>query len=300
MLSNTFIPFSILSLNNYLQKQFNININNIPIEHFKELVDYKYCKNIIDGKMCIRPCKKINTIKENEDFICSKCCKKNGIKRKRVYKLKKVKQKKSNMDENSDSGFYTEIDNNIKNTSKSSNNKKQKIEEPIFRPNYIINNKPKEFKLSIKNKNETDNCISFGELDFKLNEKYRNITNTIYKNHEKNNSKIINNKYNKQIIFGSLKFDIDKKDKIDIIEINKELKKNYKNNLKNNNNCIHNYLKGEDFNMNINSDLYYIFIYLVDLIFKISDINFIRNEIYSYLGDIGVEYYISQLNNGNL
>ena len=55
-----------------------------------------------------------------------------------------------------------------------------------------------------------------------------------------------------------------------------------------------------NFNININSDLYYIFIYLVDLIFKISDINFIRNELYSYLGDIGVEYYISQLNNGNL
>lgn len=287
MLSNTFIPFSIISLNNYLQKQFNININinNIPIEHFKELVDYKYCKNIIDGKMCIRPCKKINTIKENSEFICSKCCEKKGIKRRRVYKLKKDKQKIINMDENSDSGFYTEIDDNIKNTSNSSNNSKQNIEDPILenKSTNVINNKPKEFKLSIKNKNKSDDFISFGELDFKLNEKYRNITNT----------------YNKQIIFGSLKIDIDKKDKIDIIEINKKFKINYKNNLKNNNNYIHNYFKGEDFNMNINSDLYNIFIYLVDLIFKISDINFIRNELYSYLGDIGVKYYISQLNNGN-
>lgn len=56
---NSFIPFSIPALKKYLQKQFNIDINNIPIYDLKELVHYKYCKNIVDGKLCVRPCKKI-------------------------------------------------------------------------------------------------------------------------------------------------------------------------------------------------------------------------------------------------
>jgi hypothetical protein len=59
MIINEFIPFSMSALFNYLYKKFNINIKDIPIEDFKSLIYYKYCKNILNDEVCIRPCKKI-------------------------------------------------------------------------------------------------------------------------------------------------------------------------------------------------------------------------------------------------
>src|ERR1700730_5029396 len=109
MISNTFIPFSVPLLQDYLQEKYNINLNDVPIEELKGLVYNKYCKNIVNGKICMKMCKKPNMIKENEDFICSKCCEKNGIKKEPVYKLRKIKKRTNNINEDSDSGYDDSI-----------------------------------------------------------------------------------------------------------------------------------------------------------------------------------------------
>lgn len=315
MIINEFVPFSMSALTDYLYKNFNVNIKDIPTEDFKSLIYYKYCKNIINDEICVRSCKKIDTLNRNEDFICSKCCEKKKIKKDKVYKKKKKKEKMKTdeMNIHDDSGYYTDIDNLGDNKIQYQNLKSEK--ELLF--NSCDTNK----------NNEKRNFIKFGNLDVELNNEYEHLINNLPKNKYENKilNHYINNKY---ITFGS--FNIKIKNKIyfynslfDNINIGK--KENNKNlnsinfifDKNDNKDCIKNtftfskdsdsgiikkdYLFNNNYNCNIfkenkylYSDLYYIFTYLIYIIFNFSDIKIIKNELYNCLGDIGIDYYISQ------
>jgi hypothetical protein len=277
MLTNSFIPIFIPNLHNYLLNKFNVNIYNIPIDDWHRLICDNYCKNIINNTYCIKKYKK--DINDDNSLFCSKCCERKGIKRKRVYK-KKTKIILNNDD--SDSGVYTESDDKKSNT----------------------NYKPTEFKL-FKNKN-------YNKID--LDNVYLYINNKQIEENKKYVKDVLNsNKENKHkyIMFGTLKVNINENAKINDYNDKNNLKrktfgrnlcyspiflnnKKYDNGLK--------YLKENDFT-DINSDLYYVFTYIIYLIFKTSNIKIIQDELHNYLGDLGVQYYISQyikLNNNDL
>lgn len=335
--ANLFIPFYIPALINYLKIKFNIDINNIPIHDLKSLVYYKYCKNITDGKLCVRPCKKANEIKEDEEFICSKCCEKNKIKRKKVYRKKKKpknNEQLDNMNNGNESGYYSETDNNLY-------LKSNEIYGPINNYSVKLQNLKYEKELSFNNElsEKKENKINFGDLEIELDNKY--LINNLRKLKHENNviNHNINNKY---ITFGSLNINIEADNIINnekIVKKNKYINNKVLNNNENNkiikriftkiriliyfknlylnnkskksnivvdgvihghgikkdifiSNNNYNFLKLHE--ININSDLYYIFTYLIYLVFKNSDIEVIKYELYNCLGNIGVQHYISQ------
>lgn len=175
MLKNSFIPISIPILHDYLMNKFSINIYEIPINDWSNLICNNYCKNFIDDHFCLRKHKKMMLDMENKG-LCSKCCEKKGIKRSKVYKQRKKKTKHIlDNTEDSDSGVYTENDDN-RNGENFSLNKNYK--------NNDYNNNLSEFKkrifmkikfliffkkLYLNNKNKSNNYISFGSLDVEIN-----------------------------------------------------------------------------------------------------------------------------------
>lgn len=87
MLNNSFIPISIPFFHDYLINKFSVNIYEIPNEDWINIICNKYCKNIVDGKFCLKKHKKHIPNAEN-NRLCSKCCEKKGIKRKKFIKEK--------------------------------------------------------------------------------------------------------------------------------------------------------------------------------------------------------------------
>jgi hypothetical protein len=305
---NNFLPISVLYFRDYLIKTFNIDINNIPLEDWNNLIYKNYCKNIINNKFCLKKIKKIGK------DICSKCCEKKGLIK---YKKTKIKKSKKDKEPNSDDeGFYTGTDNETTTNKRSLN-----IEESINKNDLLFNidiSKKDEF---IKNRNlKLDNNLNsinnskymyFGDL--KVNIDGYEIDNLF----SKNNINIVNNynnyvnNCNGYIMFGSLEVEIQKDKNKDIsLEVissnenkicNIEFKKRiltktkiikYFNKL---------YLeiknkKNNNFMNNINEDLYYVFLYSINLIFKNEDINLIRKEISNCLGELGISYFINQFN----
>lgn len=313
MIENTFIPVFIPHLHKYLLDNFNIDINKIPIEDWHGLISNNYCKNITNNTYCLKKYKK-NINDDNIDF-CSKCSEKKGIKRKKVYKSKKDRKKEIN----SDSGFYSESDNEkiiydnniiadktIKNV-KFKNIKKRimikikilnyfknllkvkKInvikeeEDYIFCTNTgFYNRKKKNNNLNVNLVGSKDyhKYIMFGDLEFKFEDRYFKINNN-YKNLNVKHEKFMNNNF---IQFGSLTFNLNPKE-------NK--KENY---LLNNNIYKEGKEKLINYNNYMNEDTYYIFLYIIDLIFKTKNIDYIREELYNCLGPFNIDFYKSQLN----
>lgn len=260
--------------------------------------------------------------------LCSKCCEKKGIKRSKVYKQRKKKTKHIlDNTEDSDSGVYTENDDN-RNGENFSLNKNYK--------NNDYNNNLSEFKkrifmkikfliffkkLYLNNKNKSNNYISFGSLDVEINNNnnysslfsnkvYNKINlNNVYDyilfnrnlnrlTKEKENDIPKNNNMYKHIMFGSLKIDINRNSKIDNFNNkNNKLEKKEDSLLTSSDSYDDKRIKLDhrvnDFK-NINSDLYYIFIYLVYIIFKSYDIKIVKDELHNCLGELGIQYYISQ------
>lgn len=65
-----------------------------------------------------------------------------------------------------------------------------------------------------------------------------------------------------------------------------------------NNNINEKKVEKEDlinYNNDMNKDTYYIFLYIIDLIFKTRNINYIRKELYNCLGVFNIKFYRSQL-----
>jgi hypothetical protein len=130
-----------------------------------------------------------------------------------------------------------------------------------------------------------------------------------------NKEKILNNyvnNYNGHILFGSVDEEIPKDKNKDIsLEVtsnenkicNTEFKNNFRKRILTKTRII-NYFnklyiknkKNNKFMDNINEDLYYVFLYSINLIFKNKNINFIRKEIYNCLGKLGISYCINQFN----
>lgn len=282
MITNSFIPISITNFHNYLLHKYSIDIYEIPDNDWNNIIYDGYCKNIIDNKFCLKKYKISNL--NNEYSFCSKCCKKKNIKRKPIYKKrKKIK------DNNEDSGFYTETDNEME----SKVNETHAIE--------LYNQHSKNVLNYSLNENIQDEKNNF---DAKIN-----IVNKFDKIYfKKDNINNHDNQYNwttnyndKYIQFGSLIFNLNQHKDVENKLCNKKLikriliktkiltyfKKLY---LKNKN------YKKDELNMNIDSDIYYIFLYIIDLIFRTKNVNLIRREIYNCLGVFGVYFYRSQLN----
>lgn len=118
---------------------------------------------------------------------------KNKIKRKKVYKKWKNKEKTDYTDNVNESGYYSEIDNNL-----------------IQLQNL---NSEKDLSSELSNKEE-EKKIKFGDLKFELDDKYKHLINGLrnlkYKNNAVNH--ITNNEY---ITFGSLNIKINNIDGID-------------------------------------------------------------------------------------
>jgi hypothetical protein len=220
MIVNEFIPLSISSFHSYLLEKFNIDINNIPENDWTKLVCKSYCKNIINSKYCFKKIKKVNS---NNINICSKCCEKLKLK---TYKRNKVQKCKKNndIDNNEDSGFFTETDNELYTIPKiiSSENMTTKLNSKI------------DLSCNINNISKKEDCknkeyIKFGDLDFKLNNKSLYLIDILHKNSitENNVRKHINN-INDNICFGSLKFKIDEKNNKTLYhdDINKNISEN--------------------------------------------------------------------------
>jgi hypothetical protein len=181
----------------------------------------------------------------------------------------------------------------------------------------------KKLYLNNKNKYKQDNYISLGYLNIDINNKnpyplfsnknynkinlnnvYFHINNRLIKKKEKEVEDVLNfgeeNKH-KYIMFGTLKVDINENAKINDSNDKNKLKKEKFLNNKNHDDGLK-YIKENDF-IDINSDLYYVFTYIIYLIFKTSNIKFIKDELHNCLGDLGVQHYISQyiqLNNNDL
>jgi hypothetical protein len=309
MISNEFIPLSISSFHKYLLENFNLDINNIPNKEWNNLIYKNYCKNIINNRYCF---KKIKKIDPNNIDICSKCCEKMKLKTYKKNKIKKCKKKEKinkDIDNNEDSGFYTETDNENYTNSKLDVTQNMMIN---LNPNKYNKNctqtESQSHSFSLETFTSTtfisENCknkgyIKFGDLNFKLNDKHLYLTDFLHMDHYGYNSLPKNyiNNINNNIYFGNLKFKIDKKEnksenkicdsklrkrillKINILRYFKKL-----------------YLKNKDNEFNTNSDLYYVFLYIIDLIFRTKNINYIRKELYNCLGILGINYYRSQIN----
>lgn len=278
MILNSFIPISIQNFQEYLLNKFNIDIYEIPTEDWKDIIYHNYCKNIIDNNFCLKKCRNIKT---NTEYFCSKCCEKKKIKRDPVYKKKKKIENVNNVNIY-DSGFYTEtehnIDRSIKNVEK---NYFPKLQNATDTQTSCNNN------ILKKNKKVETNYIKFGDLDFEVDKKYIHLVNNIHQN-IKSNKTIINHNYinDDYITFGELNFKIDKIDKLNKIEsVTSKL------------NIINNIDKNNKIEKNLNSDLYYLFIYFIDLIFQNHDVSFIKKELYRCLGSFGIQFYRTQFNN---
>lgn len=285
MISNSFIHISIPNFQEYLLNKFNIDIYEIPTEDWKDIIYNNYCKNIINSKFCLKKCR---SIKANTGYLCSKCCEKKKLKRDPVYKKKK-KIENVNNDNIYDSGFYTEAEDNIDRSIKKIENEYlpqlQNTTKKIYSNSDIqasCNN-----NISKENKNVEINYIKFGDLDFELDKKYIYLVNNIHQN-IKSNKTIINHNYinDKYITFGELNFKIGKIDKSNKIEsVTSKL------------NIINNIDKHKKIEKNLNSDLYYLFIYFIDLIFQNHNVEYIQKKIYRCLGGLGIQFYRSQFNN---
>lgn len=298
MIANDFIPISKNSFYEYILKRFNIDISNIPVEDWNNLIYKDHCKNITNNIFCFKKFKKINI--DNTD-ICSKCCEKKGVKRKPAYKKRKNYNNsfKDITNNNEDSGFYTETDNDLENKSKFN----------------VLNYE------SIQDKDAKEHDKKYSKIQFKENEKKVLL----------NNNYINNSNY---IQFGSLKFKIDQYENVKREIFNKKLKKriltkikilNYFKNLylsiKNKTpiytspsvvpkyfdtieNVSSNYNSNNDKSNKksqmdediINNDIYYVFVYIINLIFRTKNVNYIRKEIFNCLGGYGLNFYRSQFN----
>jgi hypothetical protein len=92
---------------------------------------------------------------------------------------------------------------------------------------------------------------------------------------------------NECIKFGSLEFEIDKNKIFNIYNKERKRKITKKEFKKINDKTV---------NTNINSDIYYIFVYIINIIFETKNIDFIRGELYNYLGELGIDFYKKQIN----
>lgn len=274
MIENTFIPLNITSFHNYMLNKYNINIHDISIKEWEDMIHPNYCKNIIGNIFCFKKHKK-NMLENN---FCSKCCERKGIKRNNIYKKKKKQINIDNVNNLDDSGFYSElelnndINDNILKT-QHTNNKKVPMQNLDYEKNIdnnLINNRK---------------FIKFGDLKFNLDTKYEYLMDKVQnlKSENKNKSHNINDNF---ITFGSLFFN-------NIKKINNSTL--FFSSIEQNNKCsqrINIFEEEEKINL-FNNDLYYIFIYLINLIFYNSDINFIKKELYFCLGPFGIDYYLS-------
>ncbi len=291
---NSCIPVSIPHFQEYLLRNFKININEIPLEDWSFLIYNNYCNNIIDNKLCLKKHKKIINLNTDNKYLCSKCCERKGIKRNPIYKKTKVKKVKENNNKEESVNCVTQSP-AIRFCNKLESTKIEKIE---VLENYDIKNKSKIYITDEKDKYVNNNCIKFGDLDFNLDNKYRYLINNLYKN--KLEKLKDGNHYidNENIMFGSLKIDINNKKEIieNICSLNsKTNNKSIKDNTSLNIPCSI-YLANKKEDELLNSDIYYIFVYLVNLIFYNYEIAFIKNELYNCLGSFGINFYISQLN----
>lgn len=311
MIENEFIPISISSFHKYLLENFKIDINEIPNNEWNKLVYKNYCKNIKNNKYCFKKIKKIDPDNIN---ICSKFCEKMKLKtyKNKIKKCKKRKKINKDIDNNDDSGFYTETDNEIC-TNFKLDVKKNKIIN-LNSNNYSYsenntqnNNKPCSFSFEniISTTFTSEKCknkgyIKFGDFNFELNDKHLYLTDFLYINHYNN---INNNKpnpyvFHNNICFGDLNFKIDKKE---IKSENKICNLKFKKRILLKINILRYfkklYLKNKYNEFNTDSDIYYVFLYIIDLIFRTKNINYIRKELYNCLGNIGINYYRSRINN---
>lgn len=168
MITNTFIPINIPLFYKYMLSKYKINIYEISTDNWYNMIDTNYCRNIEDNKFCFKKYKK-NIV--GTDF-CSKCCERKKIKRKNVYKKKKTNKKEDIVN---DSAFYSETDNN---TDLENDKKYIKFgdidfeldKKYVYLTNSLQNLKSEKYK-SINNHHIDNNCIKFGELDIKINNK---------------------------------------------------------------------------------------------------------------------------------
>lgn len=331
MFENVFIPLDVSSFHNYMLNKYNINIYDIQLEDWSNMICSNYCKNINDNKFCFKKYKKNLNLE-----LCSKCCEKKKIKRESVYIKRKTKLKKNKINESNDSGYYTEIEDNINkngnNNDYSSKMKENTINFGINGNNYMIspndsreeygyihehhNEKVYNYKdLKINNKERKNKYIKFGSLKFELNDKNKNLINGLQ--NLKSENKIINHNINNNITFGSLTFEIKNKlkqkekenikikfEEPDILSdpsntFNLKLSNNAKDFLANKTN-LNKYFQEEEIEKNrymiFYNDLYYIFVYIINLIFYNSDIKIIKKELYNCLGETGINFYLSQFN----
>lgn len=350
MIENKFIPLYIPYLHEYLLNNFNVNIYNISINDWNKLICNDYCKNITNNMYCFKKYKKING--DNVEF-CSKCCKKKGIQREKVYKTRKHRKKEINNDSAFESDSYNDkirnnitssktidkkiyiqknfqlnneellINNNLKSNKiiedikfknikkriiikikclinlkklyeKSKNtintikeNNKNNFQTKVINENQYVNlikNNEEKFKINLKRNNEYNNYIMFGDLEFKIEKKYFNINNNC------NNLKIGN--FNKVMTNNFIQNESSN------FNMNKYKDENRKGNYLLNNNINEKKVEKEDlinYNNDMNKDTYYIFLYIIDLIFKTRNINYIRKELYNCLGVFNIKFYRSQL-----
>lgn len=336
MLKNSFIPVSIPNLHSYLLNKFNVDIYNIPVDDWHRLICNSYCKNIINNTYCITKYKKdIN----NDSSFCSKCCERKGIKRKKVYKKKtKIILNNEDSDsgictesDDKDNRFKSKKCNIINKPTEFKLLKNKNIFHDLSKIKKKILTKIKILiyfkKLYLNNKNnKQNNYIRFGSLKIPinnnnisslfLNKNYNKINlNNIYsyinnkqiekeKKHVNDVLKLEGKNKHKYVMFGTLKVDVNENAKInDCNDKKKSKKENLEtemvlNNKKKNHDNGLKYLKENDFT-DISPDLYCVFTYIIYLIFKTSNIKIIKDELYSCLGVLGVEYYISQFINNN-
>jgi hypothetical protein len=157
--------------------KYNVDIYEISINDWGNMIYTNYCKNITENKFCFKKYKKdISGI----DF-CSKCCERKKIKRKNVYKKKNKKETINN-----DSAFYSDSDNTNKEII---NNKYIKFGDMEFelddKYSYLINklqNLKSENNIVNNNHYINNNYIKLGELIINIDEK-----NRIKDNNPKNN-----------------------------------------------------------------------------------------------------------------
>lgn len=148
--------------------------------------------------------------------------------------------------------------------------------------------------LNSEKKDNNGNFIKFGDLKIKLDNKYEHLMDRlpILKSENKIKNYCINDNY---ITFGTLSFSYSSQylqnKTIRPVNINESKKDNYFEN----NKCFQKIdtleKKKEDL---FNHDLYYVFVYIINLIFYNSDVKLIRKELYHCLGDLGIDFYLSQ------